>query len=94
MSTSGATPSSSRARARSCCRRPISTRAAPGYNKRHRDGGELPETYDYTLDVRDSIRADKNVRDGMRAAGLTFVPDRDAAWYGFPAERPPKEHPE
>ena len=64
----------------------------PGYNKRHRDGGAFPENYDYTLDVRDSIRADKGVRAGMRAAGLPFVPDRDAAWYGFPDDRPPKEH--
>ncbi|MFM7244483.1 MAG: autotransporter-associated beta strand repeat-containing protein [Planctomycetaceae bacterium] len=64
----------------------------PGYNKRHRDGGEFPENYDYGLDLQNSILADKDVRAGMRAAGLTFVPDRDPAWYGFPAERPPKEH--
>ncbi|MFN9369735.1 MAG: hypothetical protein ACK6CT_13385 [Planctomycetia bacterium] len=64
----------------------------PGYNKRHRDGGEFPENYDYGLDVQNSILADKDVRAGMRAAGLTFVPDRDAAWYGFPDDRPPKEH--
>jgi len=64
----------------------------PGYNKRHRDGGEFPENYNYAEDRRNSILADKDVRAGMRAAGLTFVPDRDDAWYGFPAERPPKEH--
>ncbi|MFN7811972.1 MAG: hypothetical protein ACK5SI_04840 [Planctomycetia bacterium] len=64
----------------------------PGYNKRHRDGGEFPENYDYTLDVQNSIRADKDIRAGMRAAGLTFVPDRDAPWYRFPAERPPEDH--
>ncbi|MCE2728003.1 MAG: hypothetical protein LW698_14705 [Planctomycetaceae bacterium] len=54
--------------------------------------GEFPENYDYGLDVEFSIRADKDVRAGMRAAGLKFVPDRDAAWYGFPDNRPPKEH--
>jgi hypothetical protein len=64
----------------------------PGYNNRHRDGGEFPNNYDYTLDVQNSILADKDVRDGMRAAGLAFVPDRDGAWYGFPAQRPPEEH--
>lgn len=64
----------------------------PGYNKRHRDGGEFPRNYNYALDVVNSIRADKDIRAGMRAAGLTFVPDRDAAWYGFPDQRPPKEH--
>jgi hypothetical protein len=64
----------------------------PGYNKRHRDGGEFPENYDYGLDVQNSILADKDIRAGMRAAGLKFVPDRDAAWYGFPDDRPPKEH--
>ncbi|MEX0670209.1 MAG: hypothetical protein WD060_07120 [Pirellulales bacterium] len=64
----------------------------PGYNLRHRDGGDFPTNYDYADDVRNSIRADKDVRAGMRAAGLTFVPDREAPWYGFPAKRPPKEH--
>jgi hypothetical protein len=64
----------------------------PGYNKRHRDGGEFPENYNYGLDVQNSILADKDVRAGMRAAGLTFVPDRDVAWYRFPDQRPPKEH--
>jgi hypothetical protein len=64
----------------------------PGYNKRHRDGGDFPENYNYGLDVQNSILADKDVRAGMRVAGLKFVPDRDPAWYGFPDNRPPKEH--
>jgi hypothetical protein len=64
----------------------------PGYNRRHRDGGDFPRNYDYALDVNNSIRADKDVRNGMRAAGLTFVPDRDVAWHEFPAQRPPETH--
>jgi hypothetical protein len=64
----------------------------PGYNRRHRDGGDFPRNYDYALDVNNSIRADKDIRNGMRAAGLTFVPDRDVAWHEFPAQRPPETH--
>ena len=59
----------------------------PGYNERHlepADGGK----YDYALDVESSFQSDKAVRDGMRAAGLNFVPDRPDAWYGFAATRP------
>ena len=48
--------------------------------------------YDYLLDRRDSIQTDKDIRAGMREAGLTFVPARDDTWYGFPAERPPEDH--
>jgi pimeloyl-ACP methyl ester carboxylesterase len=44
--------------------------------------------YDYTEDVKNSIKSDKAIRDGMRAAGLNFVPDRDRDWYGFPGTRP------
>jgi hypothetical protein len=57
----------------------------PGFNQRHADSGE----YDYTRDVINSISADKDIRSGMRAAGLEFVPKRSDSWYGFPATRPP-----
>jgi len=64
----------------------------PGYNRRHRDGGDFPLNYNYALDVDNSILADEDIRAGMRAAGLSFVPDRDDAWYEFPAQRPPETH--
>jgi len=64
----------------------------PGYNRRHRDGGDFPKNYNYALDVKFSIRTDKDIRADMRAAGLTFVPVRDDTWYGFPTERPPEDH--
>ena len=56
----------------------------PGFNKRHADGGE----YNYSRDVRNSILADEKIRDGMRAAGFDFAPERDKSWYGFPDKRP------
>ena len=57
----------------------------PGFNKNHTDTG----SYNYSLDVRASIRADQDLRNGMRGAGLEFVPERGRAWYGYPATRPP-----
>jgi hypothetical protein len=60
----------------------------PGFNRLHLDGSD----YDYALDRRNSIQADKDVRNGMRAAGLGFVPVRNDDWYGFPDERPPVEY--
>jgi hypothetical protein len=57
----------------------------PGFNKRHADGSE----YNYTDDVRNSIMADQDMRNSMRAAGFDFVPEREKSWYGFPAKRPP-----
>ena len=58
----------------------------PGYNVHL---VSIPDgSYDYVDDVRNSIRSDRNIRNGMRAAGLDFVPDRDDPWYGFPATRP------
>lgn len=47
------------------------------------DGG-----YDYAIDRERSILSDKNIRDGMRAAGFDFIPDRDEEWYGIPSARP------
>jgi hypothetical protein len=47
--------------------------------------------YSYADDRRDSILSDTDIRNGLRAAGLDFVPDRgdpDEDWYGFPATRP------
>jgi hypothetical protein len=47
--------------------------------------------YDYELDVERSVLSDTDIRNGMRAAGLDFVPDRsdpDKDWYGFPTIRP------
>jgi hypothetical protein len=59
----------------------------PGYNE---DNLDPPDGhYDYTKDVENSILADRDVRAGMRAAGID-VPDHPDAWYGFPAVRPPK----
>lgn len=60
----------------------------PGFNSRHLDGG----AYDYAIDVKNSIQADRDVRNAIRAAGLTFVPVRLDSWYGFAAKRPPVEH--
>lgn len=58
----------------------------PGYNVHL---VSIPDgDYDYGLDVERSIRSDKDIRNGLRAAGLDFVPDRDEDWYGFPATRP------
>jgi hypothetical protein len=34
---------------------------------------------------------DQDIRAAMRGARLEFVPDRNAAWYGFPATRPPED---
>ena len=44
--------------------------------------------YDYVLDRERSILSDKNIRDGMRASGFSFVPDRTEDWYGIPTDRP------
>ena len=58
----------------------------PGYNVHL---VSIPDgRYDYGLDVERSILSDKDIRNGMRAAGLAFVPDRNKDWYGFPATRP------
>ncbi|MEI6506588.1 MAG: hypothetical protein WCO90_12030, partial [Planctomycetota bacterium] len=57
----------------------------PGYNVHL---VSVPDgRYNYVVDRRNSILSDKDIRNGMRAAGL-FVPDRDEDWYGFPATRP------
>jgi hypothetical protein len=62
----------------------------PGYNK---DNTDPPNgAYNYVEDRRDSILSDKDIRDGMRRAGLEFVPDRAEAWYGFPETRPPRKY--
>lgn len=60
----------------------------PGYHKSNLDPPR--GRYDYDEDVRNSIQADIDVRSGMRAAGLNFLPVRDEAWYGFPDDRPPQ----
>jgi hypothetical protein len=61
----------------------------PGYNVHL---VSIPDgDYSYADDRRDSILSDTDIRNGMRAAGLDFVPDRgdpDEDWYGFPATRP------
>jgi hypothetical protein len=61
----------------------------PGYNVHL---VSIPDgRYDYALDVERSILSDTDIRDGLRAAGLDFVPDRgdpDEDWYGFPTIRP------
>ena len=58
----------------------------PGYN------GHLVAapngSYRYDKDVEFSIASDADIREGMRAAGLDFVPNRNRAWYGFPVTRP------
>ena len=60
----------------------------PGYND---DNREPPRgVYDYARDRQNSILSDQDIRAAMRQAGFEFVPDRDAAWYGFPATRPPE----
>jgi len=59
----------------------------PGFNKNHSDQGP----YNYTRDVDYSIRADRDIRNGMRAAGFDFVPKRPDSWYGFPGKRPPAD---
>jgi hypothetical protein len=59
----------------------------PGFNRRTEDDGR----YKYGEDLLGSIRADRNVRAGMRGAGLEFVPKRSDSWYGFPATRPPRD---
>jgi hypothetical protein len=62
----------------------------PGYNE---DNEDPPAgAYNYVEDRRDSIQSDKDIRDGMRRAGLEFVPERAEAWYGFPAVRPPSQY--
>jgi hypothetical protein len=62
----------------------------PGYNE---DNEDPPAgAYNYVEDRRDSIQSDKDIRDGMRRAGLKFVPERAEAWYGFPAVRPPSQY--
>jgi hypothetical protein len=61
----------------------------PGYND---DNLEPPRgVYDYAEDRRNSILSDQDIRAAMRGARLEFVPDRNAAWYGFPATRPPED---
>jgi RHS repeat-associated protein len=57
----------------------------PGFNRQHVDSGP----YDYTRDVRHSIDADRDIRNGMQRAGFDFIPIPEQAWYGFPATRPP-----
>ena len=58
----------------------------PGYNVHL---VSVPDgRYNYAVDRQNSIRSDKDIRNGMRAAGLDFVPDRDEDWYGFPTTRP------
>lgn len=59
----------------------------PGYHKANLDPPD--GQYDYTKDVENSIRADRDVRAGMRTAGID-VPDHPDAWYAFPDVRPPK----
>lgn len=58
----------------------------PGYN------GHLVDapagSYNYEADYENSILSDKDIRKGMRAAGLDFVPNRDDEWYGFSETRP------
>lgn len=53
----------------------------PGYSPQHK---EPPNgKYNYALDKDNSFEADKDIRDGLRAAGLEFVPKRPPEWYGF-----------
>jgi hypothetical protein len=42
----------------------------------------------YATDRENSIKSDRYIRAGMRAAGFSFVPDRDPDWYGIPKVRP------
>jgi hypothetical protein len=58
----------------------------PGYNGHLVDAPK--GSYRYDKDVEFSIASDKDIRNGMRAAGLDFVPNRDDEWYGFPVTRP------
>ena len=58
----------------------------PGYDGHLVDAPD--GSYSYDLDRKNSIRSDKDIRNGMRAAGLDFVPNRDDEWYGFPVTRP------
>jgi hypothetical protein len=59
----------------------------PGYND---DNLDPPDgQYNYGEDRRNSILADRDVRAGMRAAGID-VPDHPDPWYGFPDVRPPE----
>ena len=44
--------------------------------------------YVYATDRENSIKSDRYIRAGMRAAGFSFVPDRDPDWYGIPEVRP------
>jgi pimeloyl-ACP methyl ester carboxylesterase len=58
----------------------------PGYNVHL---VSIPDgRYDYELDVERSVLSDKDIRNGMRTAGLEFVPSRAKDWYGFPTIRP------
>ena len=58
----------------------------PGYNGHLVDAPK--GSYRYDKDVEFSIASDTDIREGMRAAGLDFVPNRNRAWYGFPVTRP------
>jgi pimeloyl-ACP methyl ester carboxylesterase len=58
----------------------------PGYNGQLVDAPD--GSYGYDLDRQNSIRSDKDIRNGMRVAGLDFVPDRNEDWYGIPKIRP------
>ncbi|MFN7813749.1 MAG: hypothetical protein ACK5SI_13930, partial [Planctomycetia bacterium] len=58
----------------------------PGYNGHLVDAPK--GSYRYDKDVEFSIASDTDIREGMRAAGLDFVPYRNRAWYGFPVTRP------
>lgn len=58
----------------------------PGYNPHlvsPPNGG-----YVYATDRENSIQSDWLICTGMRAAGFSFVPDRDPDWYGIPKVRP------
>jgi hypothetical protein len=58
----------------------------PGYSPQHK---EPPNgKYNYDLDKVNSFEADKDIRDGLRAAGFKFVPNRLLEWYGFFEKRP------
>jgi hypothetical protein len=57
----------------------------PGFNRRQVDGSR----YDYTIDRRNSIEADRKIRTDLIAVVVNVAPLRNDAWYGFPAQRPP-----
>jgi hypothetical protein len=42
----------------------------------------------YATDRDNSILSDLLIRTGLRASGVSFVPDPDPDWYGIPEVRP------